>query len=458
LHSLCWAGLRGDFKIITRDDLAEFKELYHWDLSTRYAHIVEDDWLLGISGNTNDDDLWMKIQLARLKDVPPEAEAESKEEEGLLRKMHTDYTEFKASRSLIDFTGMLEEGIKRRIAPEGVEEIFVDEAQDMCALFYAYHLMLYEALGESVPVTWLGDEDQSIYYFMGSDPKFFVEHPAEETVYGEQSKRMTDACSQEAHNYISSNKKRFPKAIYSEKPGGESDHMWNMEQVLEELEACAEGDVLWLALTNAQLQEVREELVGRGYPLKQSDSEKAFIRLVATITSRGRYLKTSDIRDLVTATVAGRKVVPYQRRWFTEPYAMAREVDSWDGENGSGGPAGGKISIADGRFTPLLQGILMTGEWERLLEAETMEKAEKMLGAKEKAFTIELSTFHKAKGREADYVVVCKDVSGRILKWAIGDEEGARRLGFVAMTRAKIRNIYYRKDVGKGQDFWKISR
>ena len=410
---------------------------------------------MGVGNTANDDDLWMKIQLARLKDADPDVDASSDEEANLLRQMHADYQAFKAERGLIDFTGMIEEGIRRRIVPEGITEVFVDEAQDMCALFYQYHLMLYEALGPSVPVTWMGDEDQAIYYFLGSDPKFFVEHPAEETIYGEQSRRMTDVCAREAQDYISRNRERFPKQISSEKPGGESDHMWNIEQVLSELDAVATGDVLWLAATNAQLWEIREELQRRGYPLKTTEEEKAFKRLVTTIKTKPRSLKTSDLKDLVTACVAGKKVVPYQKKFFTEPYTFAREVDSWEE---SGGPPGGKLLVTDERFSPLLQGIMLTGEWDRLLEANELDKATTILEAGEKNFTIELCTFHKAKGREAPYVVICKDVSGKLLKWAMQDEEGARRLGFVAMTRALERNIYYRKDIGKGQDFWRVSR
>ena len=127
----------------------------------------------------------------------------------LLKKLDRDYRAYKAERDLIDFTGMVEEAIKRRIVPEDISEIHVDEAQDMCALFYTYHLMLYKAL--EVPVTWYGDEDQSIYAFMGSDHTLFVNHPAEETVYGELSWRMTKTLAREANDYISNNKQRFLK-------------------------------------------------------------------------------------------------------------------------------------------------------------------------------------------------------------------------------------------------------
>lgn len=410
---------------------------------------------MGVSGGASDDDLWMKMQLARLKDTDPDDEADSEEESRLLLKMHEDYKTFKSERHLIDFTGMIEEAITRRIVPEDITEIFVDEAQDMCALFYQYHLMLYEELGPSVPVTWMGDEDQSIYYFLGSDPRFFVEHPAIETIYGESSYRLTDVLAREAMEYISGNTERFPKQIHSLKPGEENDHMWNLDQVLDELDAVAVGEVLWLATTNAQLYEIREELQSRGYPLKTTDDEKAFRRLVETIKTKSRTLTYSTIKDLVSATVAGKKVVPYQRKYFKEPYTFAREMDAWEKD---GGPPGGKLSVTDDRFTPLLQGILLTGEWDRLLTSDELEKATTILEAGEKPFTIELCTFHKAKGREAPYVVICKDVSGKILKWVMKDEEGARRLGFVAMTRALVRNIYYRKDIGKGQDYWRVSR
>lgn len=456
LHSLCWAGLRGDFTIVCREDLAEFSQLYNWKLSIKLAHIMEEDFLMGVHGTRNDDDLWMKVQRARLMVEPPDADADDEAEAALLRQMDHDYRAFKNERGLIDFTGMVEEGIKRRIVPEGIEEIFVDEAQDMNKLFYEYHLMLYETLGEEVNVTWMGDEDQAIYAFMGADPRIFVDHPAKEVIYGELSRRMTAKVAREAEAYISANTWRYPKKIRSEKQGGyESYHSWGIDGVLGELKAIARGKVLWLALTNNQIEEIRDDLIKRGEPVITSEGEKASRRLIETLEADKGKLKLADLKNLTTAVLAGRKVVPYKRKYFTEPYKFAKEMEEWTAK---GSIVGGGLARDDERFSPLLRGILMTKEWERLLDDDQRLIASTLIQAEAKEYEIELTTFHKAKGREAHTVVICKDVGGKILKGVLADEEMGRRLGFVAMTRALENNIYYRQNAGNTQDFWKVTR
>jgi len=52
---------------------------------------------------------------------------------------------------------------------------------------------------------------------------------------------------------------------------------------------------------------------------------------------------------------------------------------------------------------------------------------------------IELSTIHKAKGREADNVVVLLDQTGNILDAALLNPDNEHRNWYVAVTRAKKR-------------------
>lgn len=453
LHSLCWAGLRSDYKIITKDQIQEFSKLYSWKLSAKFARVSEEDWLLGVGAITDDDDLWMKVQRARLTMTDPADDALDPGEAQLLKKLDRDYRAYKAERDLIDFTGMVEEAIKRRIVPEDISEIHVDEAQDMCALFYTYHLMLYKAL--EVPVTWYGDEDQSIYAFMGSDHTLFVNHPAEETVYGELSRRMTKTLAREANDYISNNKQRFPKKIVALKEGIKSAHYTNLDAALDELWEVGTGTVLWLAATNAQIQTIRDELIRREEPVMTSEGEDAARKLIELIKTKPRKLKAEDLKNLVAATVAGKKLIPYQRKFFDKPYDMATKIKQYI-EGTESLPFGG-LSVTDGGFSPWLAGVLLTGEWERLLDEDQLAIARSLERGATKRYRIELSTFHKSKGREADTVVICKDVRGKALAGVIKDEEMGRRLGFVAMTRALRGNIYYREDGRGTQDYWRVT-
>lgn len=450
---MCWAGLRADYKIITKEQIQEFSKAYNWKFSHKFARISEEDWLLGVGAITDDDDLWMKVQRARLMLTAPDADALDHGEAELLRKLDKDYRTFKADHGLIDFTGMVEEGIRRGVIPDDISEVHVDEAQDMCALFYQYHLMLYDLLG--VDVTWYGDEDQSIYSFMGSDHTLFVNHPAKETVYGELSRRMTKVLAREANDYISHNKQRFPKKIIALKDGPKSAHYTNLDAALDELWEVGSGTVLWLAATNAQIQTIRDELIKREEPVVTSEGEDAARKLIEAIKAKPRRLKLEDLKNLVAATVAGKKIIPYQRKYFTKPYEMADKINKYI-EGTEAIPFGG-LSVTDDGLSPWLTGVILTGEWERLLDEDQLTIARSLDQGATKRYRIELSTFHKAKGREADTVVICKDVRGKALNGVIKDEEMGRRLGFVAMTRALRGNIYYRDDFRGTQDYWKVT-
>ena len=60
--------------------------------------------------------------------------------------MAEEFKEWKEINKLIDYIGMIEKAIEQKFVPNDMDALFVDEAQDMCALLYEYHKLIIEKL------------------------------------------------------------------------------------------------------------------------------------------------------------------------------------------------------------------------------------------------------------------------------------------------------------------------
>lgn len=94
---------------------------------------------------------------------------------------------FKGINGMMDFTDLIEQALKRSAALEGCRILFVDEAQDMSKLEFAL-ARKWGAAAEQIVV--VGDPDQNLYQWRGSDPAAFYEGKAVTTRVLSQSYRV----------------------------------------------------------------------------------------------------------------------------------------------------------------------------------------------------------------------------------------------------------------------------
>ena len=126
-------------------------------------------------------------------------------------RFHQDWTEWKDSNGLVDFTDMLEIALRDfRYAPGMPKLIFADEAQDFTPLQLAV-VRQWGNHGEYFVVC--GDDDQTIFDFTGASPFAFIrpEIAASHKIVLAQSFRVPQAVHQLATAWIQGVHVREPK-------------------------------------------------------------------------------------------------------------------------------------------------------------------------------------------------------------------------------------------------------
>lgn len=461
-HSLCWSGLRGEYEVLDGSALNEFAKAYGWRISQKYVSPNADDFYAAAFSEggffaTDDDKVFFQINLNRLSLLPPETGLAYEGEKNLARAMDHDYEHWKAEKGYTDYTGMVEHAIRKRHTPTGIRYILVDEAQDLCPLLYEYHKVLYTDHPDA-EVRWYGDEDQCVYGFMGADPAIFVQQPSSETTFGEISYRLPAPIAAMANEYISRNKGRLPKVIKGQAKPGPLFKAMSWEQAAEHATAGTQGLVLWLCPTNSQCNKVKDQLRTAGYAMKLSEEEKQAIQALRFIQNRPLRLKAADLRLLTEAKVQGRKLFPYDRHWWAKPHEMNKQITAWISGSEDIGLTG--ISVDDDRLSPQLSEILRSGYIQPIFDSpgdDRQKTADNLLSSAQADYWIEVITFHKSKGREADTVVVLKDVMGKMLSSILWDPEAGRRAGFVAMTRTRGTLVLYRQEHERCRDWYKVT-
>lgn len=167
--------------------------------------------------------------------------------------------------------------------------VLIDEYQDTNQAQNRLAMLL---AGGRRNITVVGDSDQSIYRFRGADIRNLLEFekafPEATTVLLEQNYRSTQTILDAANFVISNNERRKPKALWTERVGGEPVVRYHAEDEHDEGAwlACEIarlhgggglfgegrrydwGEVAVFYRTNAQSRAIEEELVRKGVPYK----------------------------------------------------------------------------------------------------------------------------------------------------------------------------------------------
>jgi len=200
--------------------------------------------------------------------------------------------------------------------------ILVDEYQDVN---YAQYKLCAILAGEHKNLTVVGDDDQSIYSWRGSDYKnilrFEKDFPGAKVFKLEENYRSTQTILNVASEVVSQNQSRAPKKLFTNRAVGELVTVYGAETeraearyVIEKIkelvrEGAAYRDFLVLYRTNAQSRVFEEGFLGEGIPY----------RVVGGV---GFYART-EIKDMMaylryivnpSDAVAFRRIVNVPRR------------------------------------------------------------------------------------------------------------------------------------------------
>ncbi|WP_148252276.1 DNA helicase II [Aidingimonas lacisalsi] len=171
-------------------------------------------------------------------------------------------------------------------------QILVDEFQDTNTLQYAWLKLL---TGQDIPMTVVGDDDQSIYGWRGAKVenirRFEEEFPHTKTVRLEQNYRSTSAILDAANALITHNAGRMGKELWTEGEHGEPISVYAGFNDLDEArfivdtinekidEGIARREIAILYRSNAQSRVIEETLIRQGVPYRIYGGQRFYERL-----------------------------------------------------------------------------------------------------------------------------------------------------------------------------------
>lgn len=412
------------------------------------------------------------------------------------------YQNYKTEAALLDFDDLEEELLVLLEDPELREEvqsryrwILVDEFQDLNPV----QLKILKIIAKKSRLFCVGDEDQCIYAFRGSDTtamiRFAEEFPGGRILYLKYNYRSSASIVAYANRIIAHNKERYAKEIVNFRQDETKlewirtqDETAGYELISKQLHALGSKETCALILrTNAEVEEAAHFLVRKNirFALLDQVYNKYQRRTIKPLIDYLRYgagwpkNQGKLFAQLVRRTELG---LPEELLSLLEASELVTEQDLLKDEKYSlNGPQRenllkwfrdvGKLKkqkpdkairfvlYVMGYYKWLVKTAQSTGACLRDLVREAEELAEEaahfpdipdflryldayaeICSHRDEGARILLSTMHGVKGMEFDAVFIPGAVEGKIPhEKALSELEAERRLFYVAVTRAKHR-------------------
>ena len=416
LHSLAFNELGlNKSEIMGKNSYKEFAQSFGLDL----GYVIDADDMNG--SITTDNILINEVNLSRMKCLKLEEHYNQSNLDvswhALLRTKNA-LEEFKRKKEVFDFTDMIELFIES--GPElKFEVLFIDEAQDLCALQW----LMVNKLSKNSKMTYVcGDDDQAIYRWNGADVEHFINMSGEVQTLN-KSYRCPRSVQALSNNIISRVKNRRNKQWFGTEEEGKTNYHAYPESV-----DIQNGEWLILARTNYLLEDLERNVRDLGLIYKKNGVLPISKKLLNAVWSwkklcDGEEIESSQLRDVysfISSKVGiehGHKSLKdiHEQEHFTmnnlvRDHGLLVANRPWD-------VAFDKIGNRDKEFL------------------RCIERRNKSFYVGEPK--INLSTIHGAKGGEADNVMLLTDLSKKSQEAMEQNPDDECRVFYVASTRAK---------------------
>ena len=327
------------------------------------------------------------------------------------------YEEWKELNGRIDFQDMIDNYLASPIHPD-IKVSIIDEIQDLNGQQWE---VIEQTFSKSERQYVAGDDDQSIYAWSGSRVDKMLSYPAEEKIVLHQSYRCPKSVHTVANLILSRIKVREPKEWLPRDAAG-SYKMYG-DYAFVPFERWPGESWFVLARSDFMLDDVRWWLKSIGDMYRDESGLSVNYHIAQKIMTiiklqRGEKVSVESLRRAV---------------WDSSlDYSVIDLVHLKTKDKVTAKKAGINLKDVDpvGIFARTINDEEVVDYYQRALASY------KDLCAPPH---IELSTIHKAKGREADNVVVILDQTGTILDSAMLNPDNEERNWYVAVTRAKKR-------------------
>lgn len=337
----------------------------------------------------------------------------------------TQYEAFKTSIGKWDFGDMLAQ--YKGDPVEGIDIAFIDEAQDLSRRQWEIAFKLFAKAREIVVA---GDDDQSIYAFMGAEEYAFLDLKADEEVVLDYSYRVPELIGRRAERIISRVAKRKPKVVRWKADRGELRYFGGDAGDIPFMSFLEAGkSVMVLTPHVKQAHAVRGVLEERGI----TSSFKG-----QSLTTRPEALNVLTYfqlkQDNAVSPVAAAKLsqaLGADKRDVDALRALARDPKARITRSELPG-----INFEPEDWTDMLGPA--KSKMLRRLRTIINKNGLGVIGLDPK---IDITTYHGSKGREADIVVLVTDCYRSFHEDCQENRPSMRRLCYVGLTRAKERVI-----------------
>jgi len=402
-------------EVMSKDNYKEFAQAFGMDLGS-VADGVDSGGVF-----TTDNILINEVNLARLKCLDlathyNESNLQDVSWHALLRAQRS-LEEFKKKKELFDFTDMIELYLDSGMVPK-LQVIFVDEAQDLCALQWR---MVDKLCADAKEVYISGDDDQAIYRWAGADVEHLINMPGETEVLT-QSYRCPILVQRLSQEIIGRVRNRRPKSW----KGTNNRGVLQYHSYPESVNLKEDGSWLVMARTQYLLDEIERDVRLQGLLYKRNNRLPISQKLLNAVEcwkklNEGEEISLKDIKDIYSYMSSqigierGYKTLrtANKERYETEELVMSHGLlvagRPWD-------VAFDKVGNRDKEFLRAVE-----------LRGALAEKDPK----------INLSTIHGAKGGEADNVMLMTDISRKAYEAMEKDSDDECRVFYVGVTRAK---------------------
>lgn len=281
-----------------------------------------------------------QIGLCKGNIILPDRMKVQKQRNVLFRDIYRAYEEKKEQLGLWDYDDILLVMHQRCRRPEIIDKwqerfqhVLVDEFQDINRVQYE---ILLKLTGKHQRLFAVGDDDQSIYGFRGSDPTFMLElskdFPTLTRIVLSVNYRSTDEIIQLGERLIQNNRSRQPKPRAGTGTKGPKpfwmepeDEEQEAEQILETLKDGMETAVLYR--TSTQARAIIDALVRKGIPFFVSAGEHSFYQRwqVQDILAYIRLSYHPNDLDSLTRIINKPKRYLFRDEWIDAAWNTARK-------------------------------------------------------------------------------------------------------------------------------------
>lgn len=417
LHSLCYQEL-GQVDVMQAGDWCTLASILGVGFSLRFG---PDE---GVPrGRTKGDSMMSLWSLARVRMEPVAKVYQDRHLHSIalpdlslqeLEHFIATIIEYKKATGKIDYTDMLEQWIERGTC--GAPHLIVDEAQDLSLLQWR----VVEKLSSHAQETHIaGDDDQCIHEWNGAAPQLFIQLPAESYSVLPQSYRVPKQVHTLATTVVGQIVDRLPKEYKSRDEEGKVERVGDFAQL-----DMSKGTWFVLARNNHLLDELAAEVELKGF-LYTGHTQKSMTRIVDAIRTwqglcKGEPRSLEQCQQMYLLMSQRDRVVRGCKSKLQQAKVATLTLDQLRKDYGC---------LAQGPWTLALD---MIHEKDRAY-LEAIEKNEGL----EAGARIELSTIHGAKGREADHVVLCPDMTFRTWDAFQSLPDAEHRVWYVGVTRAR---------------------